>query len=242
MMKPMAGYWMLALAVIAASAPAADSPSLREDARLSNATSRCTNSAELIACYEALNMRPNDPDLLVAEGDALVQAKRPGEAVGVYRNALSVGADHAVVNSKIAVAASLRRSLVDTCLTQEGPAAEHACESAWLPGAADEVTLFKRRAQLLQSEDQPAAALDAYMAAARLRPKDRGVAHAIVSLSEVAGRKDTPATTALVKAKDLLRQAERGAGPRNAGLVAVAPAADVPSNRFSNDAEVTRSN
>jgi hypothetical protein len=162
--------------------------------------------------------------------------------VGVYRNALSVGADHAVVDSKIAAASSLRRSLVDTCLTQEGPAAEHACESAWLPRAADEVTLFKRRAQLLQSENQPAAALDAYMAAARLRPKDRGVAHAIVSLSEIAGRKDTPATTALVKAKDLLRQAERGAGSRNAALVAVAPAADVPSNRFSNDAEVTRSN
>ena len=201
-----------------------------------------------MACYEALHLRPNDPGLLVAEADALTHAKRAGEAIGVYRNALTVGADRTVVGSKIALAASLRRSLLETCLGQRSAAAERACEAAWLPGATDEVTLFKRRALLLQDDRQPAAALDAYLSAARLRPNDRGVAQAILNLTGVTGRKDAAASSALWKAKKLLRRADR-APPivHGNGLVAAAHAdgaasAHPPTSSASNDAEITRSN
>ena len=158
--------------------------------RLSRAAGRCIKLAELISCDEALNMKPNDPGLLVAEADALVQMKRPGEAIGVYRNALRSGATEDVVDKKIALAQSQRESFLQMCVTQPGEVAERACESAWLPGAPDEVTVFKRRGLLLQGEGRLSAALDAYMAVARLRPADRGVARTVISLSGVVGRKD----------------------------------------------------
>jgi len=161
-----------------------------DQARLSRAAGRCIKLAELIACDEALNMKPNDPELLIAEADALVQMKRPGEAIGVYRNAARSGAAQDVVNKKIAVAQSQRESFLQICVTQPGEVAERACESAWLPGAPDEVTVFKRRGLLLQNEGRLSAALDAYMAVARLRPADRGVARTVISLSGVVGRKD----------------------------------------------------
>jgi len=168
-----------------------------EQMRFSRAAYRCIKLAELISCGEALNMKPNDPGLLVAEADALVRMRRPGEAIGVYRNALTVAANPAAVNPKIILAQSQRRSLLDTCMAQEGGIAERACESAWLPGAPDEVALFKRRGSLLQAEAQLSAALDAYMAAARLRPGDRGAARAIVGLSGGTGRRDALTLTAL---------------------------------------------
>jgi tetratricopeptide (TPR) repeat protein len=167
-----------------------------EGTRFSLATFRCTNLAELVSCGAALNMKPNDPDLLIAEADALAQSKRPGEAIGVYRNSLRQGANPEVVNPKIAVAQLQRHSFLVVCETQVGEVAESACESAWLPGAPDEAAVFKRRGLLLQSDDQLSAALDAYMAAARLGPRDRGVARAIVGLSATIDRKEASTLTA----------------------------------------------
>jgi len=186
---------VLALIVLCTAVPV--SAEGREDAKLARATSRCSKQGELLACYEALNLRPNDAGLLVAEADALVQSKRPGEAIGVYRNALTIGANRESVESKIGAAQSLRQSLLDGCLTQAGRAAERACESAWLPGAADEVDVFKRRGLLLQRDEQPAAALEAYLAAARCRPRDRDTARAVVNLTGTTDRRDALALAAL---------------------------------------------
>ena len=185
----------------------------REEARLAHAVTRCTRFAELIACDEALNLKPNNPDLLVAEADALVQLKRAGEAIGVYRNALTVGANRDAVNAKILAAQSLRRSLLENCVTREGPFAARSCEAAWLPGALDEITVFKRRGLLLQGDNQPSAALDAYLAAARLAPKDRGVARAIVALSDATGRKDAVTLTAVGTALMTLGHPADAIGP-----------------------------
>jgi tetratricopeptide (TPR) repeat protein len=169
----------------------------REDSRLAHAASRCTKQAELIACYEALNIKPGNPDLLVAEADALVQLKRPGEAIGVYRNGLSLGANRAAVLARISAASALRQTVLDDCLTRDGAVAERACESAWLPGAPDEVAVFKRRGMLLQSAGRPAAALEAYLAAARLKPKDRDVARSVVALAGETDVKDALTLTAV---------------------------------------------
>lgn len=161
-----------------------------KNATLSRATLRCAKLADVNACDDALNMKPNDPELLISKADALVQLKRPGEAIGIYRTALPVSADREAVDAKIALAESQRRTFLDTCETKTGDAALHACGSASLPGAPDEVTVFKRRGMLLQAGNQLSPALDAYMAAARLDPNDHGVALAIVSLSDSTGRQD----------------------------------------------------
>jgi len=190
---------MFALVAVVA-ARAASTPVSREstaaEARLEAAASRCTEFSELVSCAAALSMKPNDPRLLVAEGDALVQLRRPGEAIGVYRNAIKSGAVQDSVDPKIAVAQGHRRSLLHECESEAGPAAERACESAWLPGAPDEVMVFKRRGLLLQNDNQPGASLDAYLAAARLAPRDREVARAVVALCDSADRSDAPTLTA----------------------------------------------
>jgi tetratricopeptide (TPR) repeat protein len=191
---------MLGLVAVVPAARAAPAPVSREptaaETRLDAAVSRCTEFSELVSCAAALGMKPNDPRLLVAEGDALVHSRRPGEAIGVYRNAIKSGAVRDSVDPKIAVAQAHRRSLLHECETETGAAAERACESAWLPGAPDEVMVFKRRGLLLQNDNQPGASLDAYLAAARLAPRDRDVAHAVVALSGSADRSDAPTLTA----------------------------------------------
>jgi tetratricopeptide (TPR) repeat protein len=161
-----------------------------KNATLSRATFRCAKLADVNSCDDALNLKPNDPELLIAKADSLVQLKRLGEAIGTYRAALPGSADREAINAKIALAESQRRTFLDTCATKTGDAALRACESAWLPGAPDEVTVFRRRGMLLQADNQLSPALDAYMAAGRLDPGDHSVALAIVSLSDSTGRQD----------------------------------------------------
>jgi tetratricopeptide (TPR) repeat protein len=191
---------LLTLVAVSAAAGAASAPVAQKSAaaetRLDATVSRCIKFSELVSCAAALSMQPNDPVLLVAEGDALVQLRRPGEAIGVYRNAIKSGAVQDVVDPKITVAQRHRRSLLDECETEAGAAAERACEAAWLPGAPDELKVFKRRGLLLQNDDRPGASLDAYMAAARLAPRDRDVARAVVALSGGIERPDAPILTA----------------------------------------------
>ena len=194
------GSAILALAAVVAAACAASAPANREfsaaQTRLDAAASRCIELSELVSCAAALSMQPNDPRLLVAEGDALVQSRRPGEAIGVYRNAVRSGAAADEVGPKIAVAQGQRLSVLHECETETGAAAERACQSAWLPGAPDEVMVFKRRGLLLQNDNRPDAALDAYLAAARLAPRDRDVARAVVASSGGTDRADAPTLTA----------------------------------------------
>jgi hypothetical protein len=91
---PVAGFFLAIQVPIHATAQEAHSTALEahamaheavaageagaEGTRFSLATFRCTNLAELVSCGAALNMKPNDPDLLIAEAEVLVQLKRPG--------------------------------------------------------------------------------------------------------------------------------------------------------------------
>jgi tetratricopeptide (TPR) repeat protein len=75
-----------------------------DDAKLKRDTFRCTKLSDLDACGEALRMKPDDPALLVAQGDALVREKRPAEAIGHYRRAAAVAPDLPDVASKISAA------------------------------------------------------------------------------------------------------------------------------------------
>jgi Flp pilus assembly protein TadD len=75
-----------------------------DDAKLKRDTFRCTKLSDLDACGEALRMKPDDPALLVAQGDALVREKRPAEAIGHYRRAAAVAPDLPDVASRISAA------------------------------------------------------------------------------------------------------------------------------------------
>jgi tetratricopeptide (TPR) repeat protein len=189
-----------------------------KNATLSRAAFRCAKLADVNSCDDALNAQPNNPDLLIAKADALVQLKRPGEAVGIYRSAVPLSASREALDAKIALAESQRHAFLDTCETRAGDAARRACESAWLPGASDEVTVFRRRGLLLQADNQPSPALDAYMAAARLDSGDRSVALAIVSLSSSTGRQDAFTLAARGRALMTLGRASEALEPLTQAL------------------------
>jgi tetratricopeptide (TPR) repeat protein len=87
-----------------------------------------------------------------------------------------------------------------------------------LPGAPDEVTVFKRRGLLLQTDNQLSPALDAYMAAAHLDPGDRSVALAIVSLSGSTGRQDALTLAARGRALMTLGRASEALEPLRQAL------------------------
>ena len=217
----------------------------------------------VMAAVAPTPVSPAEADAAMAEGDRLVQIRRPGEAIGLYRRAVRIDpALREVVGNKIARAEDQRQGFLSTCETAAGEVGRHACEVAWLPGAPDEASVFRRRGIIYEGEHQPATALDAYMSANRLRPGDRNVAAAIVSLTEATGRADVLGLTARASAlitlgrhadaikpvlqalrsnpdsielRALLRTAERGAAPAVA-----ATAVPTTLESSSNDANERR--
>lgn len=71
------------------------------EAKLKRDTFRCTTLADLEACNEAVGLRPNDPALLIADGDALSRAQRPADALGRYRRAATLLPDKTEIDAKI---------------------------------------------------------------------------------------------------------------------------------------------
>jgi tetratricopeptide (TPR) repeat protein len=165
-------------------------------AKLSHNLLRCSKLADIEACDQALARQPGDPQIHLAKADALLQAKRPADALAAYRRARELAPDDATIGQKIATAETQRRALLETCQSATGQAALQACQSALLPGNDDEFAIRKRTGILLQASNQPEAALDSYIAANLLRHDDRSVALAIVALSTTTGRKDALTLTA----------------------------------------------
>jgi len=75
--------------------------------RLRQASARCTDQHELDACDDALRLKPDDPALLVAQGDALMRAKRPADAIERYRLAAVIAPGENDVTAKLAAAEGL---------------------------------------------------------------------------------------------------------------------------------------
>jgi len=63
-----------------------------------------TGEAALDACSSALKNQPNDVDLLVAKGDALMLLNRPSEATQTYQLALAQDAANTVIQDKLETA------------------------------------------------------------------------------------------------------------------------------------------
>jgi predicted Zn-dependent protease len=73
-------------------------------ARLKRDVFRCDTLADLDACGEAVRLKPDDPALLTALGDALMRANRPAEALPRYRRAEALMTDTQAVAEKIRLA------------------------------------------------------------------------------------------------------------------------------------------
>jgi tetratricopeptide (TPR) repeat protein len=161
-----------------------------EAARLSRNLLRCGKLADLQACDDALAQKPGDPGILIAKGDALLQAKRPADALRAYGQAKQVANGDTVVDERVAAAELQRKAFLNACQHDSGDSALRACEGALVRGDADEFEILKRKGILLQAANQSAPALDAYISASLLRHDDRAIALAIVALSESTGRGD----------------------------------------------------
>ncbi|HEV7717261.1 MAG TPA: hypothetical protein VGO53_16805 [Steroidobacteraceae bacterium] len=151
---------------------------------------RCRKLGDIAACDEALRLKPDDSGMLSAKADALMQSNRPADALPVYRRAAELNSSDTGLNGKIASAELLRQTLLTECQRGTADAALQACQLALLRGTSDEFIVHQRTATLLQGMDKPSRALDSYIAANLLRPEDKSVALAIVTLSQSTGRKD----------------------------------------------------
>jgi tetratricopeptide (TPR) repeat protein len=165
----------------------------QEAAKLQHAVLRCTKAFDPSACEEALRSKPDDTQLMVAKGDALVHEGKPAQAITAYQRAAGLLPGDEGVKSKLAAAETQREALVSQCQGGADAAAADACLAARVPGSPDEFTLLRRRGIVLQSIDHPEQALDAFIAANVLQQDDKSVALAIVALTDSTGRKDAVA-------------------------------------------------
>jgi predicted Zn-dependent protease len=104
-----------------------------EGAKLQRNQLRCTRLADVTACDDALKSRPDDEQLLLAKGDALMQGNRPADAVAAYRHASQLKPTDEAVKTKLAAAEALQAS---TAATAASSAAQLAANTAAANSAA----------------------------------------------------------------------------------------------------------
>jgi hypothetical protein len=119
---------------------------------------RCTRLADLDACDEALRLKPDDAQALLAKGDALLAAARPGEADSAYRRARQLAPGDARIGMQLAAAAAQRQPLLERCRQGSDEPALRACETALSRGAEDEGAVTARMATIRQQRAQLARA------------------------------------------------------------------------------------
>jgi cytochrome c-type biogenesis protein CcmH/NrfG len=83
------------------SAAPATQPS---DAAIQRDIRVCRAHRNLEACYDAIRWQPKDPALQIALGDALLAAKRPGDALRAYRRAHEISPSLPGIDAKISSA------------------------------------------------------------------------------------------------------------------------------------------
>jgi predicted Zn-dependent protease len=78
-----------------------------ESAKVSRNLFRCTKLGDIAACEDGLHSKPDDATLLMAKGDAQMQANRPAEAAVAYRHLSQLKPGDDAVKSKLANAEAL---------------------------------------------------------------------------------------------------------------------------------------
>ena len=159
-------------------------------ARVSRNLLRCSRLGDLTACDEALKLKPDDVEILIAKGDAQLKADKPADAEQTYKRAKQLAPDDAKANTQLAAAHAQRLAALSGCQTGSDDAALASCQAALLRGAEDEFAVHTRVAQIYQQRNQPGPALTSYIAANSLKHGDRNVALGIVALTDSAPPRD----------------------------------------------------
>jgi Flp pilus assembly protein TadD len=159
-------------------------------ARVSRNLLRCTRLNEINACDEALKLKPDDAQVLIAKGDALLQANRLAEAEQTYRRAKEIAPNDAKAASQFTLAQTQRQAALAQCKGGDNDGALAACQAALLRGSSEEFTIHSRLGQIYQQRNQPVLALNSYVAAEALKPGDRAIALGIVAVTDANPRRD----------------------------------------------------
>jgi predicted Zn-dependent protease len=85
-----------------------------EVAKLARNQLRCTRLADISACEDALKSKPDDVQLLLAKGDALLQGNHTAEAVTAYQHASELKPGDEAVETKLAAAEALQANIPST--------------------------------------------------------------------------------------------------------------------------------
>jgi tetratricopeptide (TPR) repeat protein len=157
---------------------------------------RCSKLGDLDSCDEAVKLKPDDATALIAKGDALLKASRPGEAAVAYRHAAKVAPGNSQATTQLAQAESARAAALSICQNGTGDPAIKGCEVASLKGSNDEFSIQSRLAMLYRERNEPAPALAAYIAANVLKPGDANVARGIVAVTDAGSNADAVALAA----------------------------------------------
>jgi predicted Zn-dependent protease len=104
-----------------------------EGAKLQRNQLRCTRLADVTACDDALKSKPDDEQLLLAKGDALMQGNRPADAVAAYRHASQLKPTDEAVKTKLAAAEALQASTAAASAAQLAAANAAAANAAPVP-------------------------------------------------------------------------------------------------------------
>lgn len=159
-------------------------------ARVSRNLLRCSRLGDLTACDEALKLKPDDVEILIAKGDAQLKASKPADAEQTYQRATQLAPDNVKAAAQLAAAHTQRQAALSSCQTGSDDAALAACQSALLRGANDEFAVHTRLGQIYQQRNQPGPALTSYIAANTLKRGDRNVALGIVALTDAGTHRD----------------------------------------------------
>jgi tetratricopeptide (TPR) repeat protein len=124
---------------------------------------------------------------LVAAGTRL--HPRSSELELLLRDARSLQAEQVYLDG-LEQADRLAEALAACAAAADPAVALRGCEVALKAGAPDQFAIQKRRGLLLRQQGDNARALDAYLAAARLRRDDRATAAAVAALVDSTGRDD----------------------------------------------------
>lgn len=171
---------------------AAASKSKKQDTPIRLSIIRCEKlkgDAAMAACNDGLAVNPDHPELLTGRGNVWLEMDRFGNAIRDYEAALAADPKNREATKNLRLAQTKREVKVAQCLQVDGRDGLKACDAALMKGAADEFSVQKRRAGLLQAMGQEKEAVAAYRVAAGLNPADGQVKQSLAALSP---RSETP--------------------------------------------------
>jgi len=119
-----------------------------EGAKFQRNQLRCTRLADATACDDALKSKPDDAQLWVAKGDALMQGSRAADAVAAYRHAAQLRSGDDVVKSKLTAAETLQANTAGTRTVASASATAQAATASASGGANTGAAITSRRPRM----------------------------------------------------------------------------------------------